>query len=211
MAHDHLTEAARTTLLAQEDALRYPARFGAAEALRLGSALARLARGYDRGVAATITREADGLALFSWAMDDKAPRNYGFCTGKRLAALRCGHASLMCYVEHELDGSWGGLFAAAERRKHATAATGGAAAHAEASPWDSGARLPCPTGTPADEAFPCPAGGAFPIRVGDDRVATLAVSGLHDGLDHELCVRALATDLDLSYGIDVPVYDYPAI
>lgn len=36
-----------------------------------------------------------------------------------------------------------------------------------------------------------PAGGAFPIRVGEEQVATLAVSGLHEGKDHELVVRAL--------------------
>jgi len=37
----------------------------------------------------------------------------------------------------------------------------------------------------------CPVCGAFPIRVGDDLVATIAVSGLHEGLDHEVIVRAL--------------------
>lgn len=33
--------------------------------------------------------------------------------------------------------------------------------------------------------------GAFPIRVGDSWVATIAVSGLHEGLDHDVVVRAL--------------------
>ena len=37
-----------------------------------------------------------------------------------------------------------------------------------------------------------PVAGAFPIRVGDDWVATLCVSGLHEGLDHELLVRGLS-------------------
>lgn len=36
-----------------------------------------------------------------------------------------------------------------------------------------------------------PACGAFPIRVGEEWVATLCVSGLSDSLDHEIIVRAL--------------------
>lgn len=36
-----------------------------------------------------------------------------------------------------------------------------------------------------------PACGAFPIRVGSEWVATLCVSGLSQGLDHEVIVRAL--------------------
>ena len=36
-----------------------------------------------------------------------------------------------------------------------------------------------------------PACGAFPIRVGDEWVATIGVSGLHEGLDHEVILRAL--------------------
>ena len=36
-----------------------------------------------------------------------------------------------------------------------------------------------------------PACGAFPIRVGDEWVATIAVSGLSNGEDHELIIRAL--------------------
>ena len=47
-----------------------------------------------------------------------------------------------------------------------------------------------------------PVAGAFPIRVGDDWVATLSVSGLHEGLDHELIVRALQNVL----GVGVPAY-----
>ena len=35
-------------------------------------------------------------------------------------------------------------------------------------------------------------GGAFPIRVGGRLAATVAVSGLHEGKDHELVVRALS-------------------
>ena len=47
-----------------------------------------------------------------------------------------------------------------------------------------------------------PVAGAFPIRVGDEWVATLCVSGLHEGLDHELLVRGLSQVL----GVDVPAY-----
>lgn len=50
-------------------------------------------------------------------------------------------------------------------------------------------------GTPQNELFAhgdMPVAGAFPIRVGDDWVATLCVSGLHEGLDHELLVRGLS-------------------
>lgn len=50
-----------------------------------------------------------------------------------------------------------------------------------------------------------PACGAFPIRVGDDWVATIAVSGLHDGLDHEVILRALERAL----GVVVPRWDVP--
>lgn len=181
---------ARDALLEQERVLRYPDRFTSNEALELGRIIARLAREYDRGITATITRESDNLTLLSYSMDDKTPRNALFAAGKRAAAKQCGHASLMCFVMHELDGSWDDLFrAAAKHRKASSARPGG-------------------TGTvPAI----CPAGGAFPIRVGDSWVATLAVSGLHDGLDHELCVRALSEALDLDYDLDVPAYRYPAL
>ena len=50
-----------------------------------------------------------------------------------------------------------------------------------------------------------PACGAFPIRVGDDWVATLAVSGLSNGEDHELIVRALERAL----GVTVPRWAAP--
>ncbi len=38
--------------------------------------------------------------------------------------------------------------------------------------------------------------GAFPVRVGDEVVAIIGVSGLHNGLDHEVVVRALEKVLD---------------
>jgi len=47
-----------------------------------------------------------------------------------------------------------------------------------------------------------PVAGAFPIRVGDEWVATLCVSGLHEGLDHELLVRGLSKVL----GVEAPAY-----
>lgn len=47
-----------------------------------------------------------------------------------------------------------------------------------------------------------PVAGAFPIRVGDELVATVCVSGLHEGLDHELIVRGLSHVL----GKEVPAY-----
>ena len=47
-----------------------------------------------------------------------------------------------------------------------------------------------------------PVAGAFPIRVGDEQVATVCVSGLHEGLDHELLVRGLSKVL----GVEVPAY-----
>ncbi|MDR6724403.1 uncharacterized protein (UPF0303 family) [Paenibacillus amylolyticus] len=40
-----------------------------------------------------------------------------------------------------------------------------------------------------------PTGGAFPICVHDEWFATLALSGLHEGRDHELVVRALSIAL----------------
>ncbi|MBP3894431.1 MAG: heme-binding protein [Atopobiaceae bacterium] len=50
-----------------------------------------------------------------------------------------------------------------------------------------------------------PACGAFPIRVGDEWVATIGVSGLMEGLDHEVILRALEQVL----GVTVPRWDEP--
>ena len=52
-----------------------------------------------------------------------------------------------------------------------------------------------------------PVAGAFPIRVGDEWVATLAVSGLHDGLDHELLIRGLEQVLK----VKAPAYPFITI
>lgn len=146
------------TLSEQERILRYPKVFGAREALALGNAIAELASDYDRGVTAKITRESDGMVLFAWSMDDKAPRNYGFAEGKRAAALESDHASVYPQVAAVLEGRAEQLFSR------------------------------------APEVLP--SAGAFPIRVGDEWVATVVVSGLHEGRDHELVVRALERVLD---------------
>ena len=50
-----------------------------------------------------------------------------------------------------------------------------------------------------------PACGAFPIRVGDEWIATIAVSGYMEGLDHEVTLRALERVL----GAQVPRWDAP--
>lgn len=53
-----------------------------------------------------------------------------------------------------------------------------------------------------ERGLPSVTAGAFPIRVGDEVVATISTSGSHLGLDHEVCVRALASALGLAYGGD---------
>ena len=119
--------------------------------------------------------------MFEWASDDKAPRNQVFAEGKRQASLACGHASLWAYVAHELDGRCQDLYDRGTIDK---------------------------MGSPD---FTCPVAGALPIR---DQVgtllATLCVSGLHEGRDHELAVRTLAEAEGLRYGIDVPAYTWLA-
>ncbi len=167
-----LDAGALAVLEAQEQALAYPASFGAADALELGCAIARRAWEYDRGVTVEIVRACDGMQLFVWSMDDKAPRNFTFTAGKRKVTEACGHASLWAAVDHAVRGGSAELM-------------DGAAGY-------------------------CPSGGAFPLRAGDALVATVAVSGLHEGKDHELVVRGLCDARGLTYGSDVPVYDYPA-
>lgn len=156
-------------LEAQEDALCYPGAFGSQEALELGNAVAAVAPEYDRGVSLEIVRESDGLQLFAWSCDDKAPRNYGFVEGKRQASLVTGHSSLWGHVRRALDG----------------------------------------VTAPVDEGSPALyAAGAFPIRDGSgDRVATIALSGLHEGRDHDIVVHALGQVL----GIEAPTFSYLAV
>ena len=68
-----------------------------------------------------------------------------------------------------------------------------------ASPWTQLQAIA--SDKPLDEVWAhvpevCPACGAFPIRVRDEWVATIAVSGLHEGLDHEVIVRVLEQVLE---------------
>ena len=98
-------------VLEQQEAVLQFDKFGSREALTLGNIIAELAGGYDRGVSAAIIRELDGLTLFQFAMDDKAPRNDTFMLGKRKAALKSGHSSLWAYVKHALTGECEDLFA----------------------------------------------------------------------------------------------------
>lgn len=101
--------------------------------------------------------------------------------GKRQASLACGHASLWVYVAHELDGRCQDLYDRGTIDK---------------------------MGSPD---FACPVAGALPIRDQEGvQLATLCVSGLHEGRDHELAVRALAEVEGLRYGIDVPAYTWLA-
>ncbi len=58
-----------------------------------------------------------------------------------------------------------------------------------------------------DDANGCmPVGGAYPIIVDGEHVATLAVSGLHEGKDGYLLMEAVASYLKK----DLPVYTGPA-
>ena len=154
-----ITCASMDILLEQEELLRYPSSFGAREALSLGNTVARLSTEYERGITVEIFRESDGMVLFAWSADDKAPRNYGFIAGKRAAALESGHASPYKQIQVISEGG-------------------------------------DPETLWTDPAS-APAAGAFPIRVGEEWVATIVVSGLHHGQDHEVCVRALASELNV--------------
>lgn len=164
----------------QEDVLRYRHGFYARDALRLGNIIASLAAKEQRGVSVAIVRESDGMTLFQWSMDDKAPRNMMFIEGKRAAARLLGHCSLWAVAEEDYG----------ESR---------ALGDAELKAGDDGL---CAVG-----ASPIPSGGAIPLRTMDGSwEATLCISGLHEGRDHELGIRALCLDLDRMYGVDVPAY-----
>ena len=92
------------------------------------------------------------------------------------------------------------LFAAGKR--------GAALAAGHASPWaqlvaiEQGTPLDDVWAKVPDEVASC---GAFPVRAGDEWVATIAVSGLHEGLDHEVVLRALEKAL----GKKVPRWSAP--
>lgn len=52
------------------------------------------------------------------------------------------------------------------------------------------------------EQFPayCPSAGAFPVRMDGRLVGVISVSGLHEGKDHELIIRALEEKLNKNTG-----------
>ncbi|MBR2682112.1 MAG: heme-binding protein [Atopobiaceae bacterium] len=153
-------------LTEQERLLRFES-FGAAEAMKLGIAIAGLAPDFGEGVSVTITRESDGVRMFQWVADDKNERNLLFAEGKRAAARKAGHAGPWAQLEAAISGDL-------------------------VSVW---------SGVP-DEV---PACGAFPLRVGDEWVATVAVSGLSNGEDHEVILRAFEQVL----GIGAPRWNAP--
>lgn len=82
---------------------------------------------------------------------------------------------------------------------------GAAKASGHASLWDTVEAQVKGQQPPRPREEYLPVGGAFPLRVRGKWVATLAVSGLHEGQDHALCVRALEQVL----GVKAPVF--PAI
>ncbi len=133
-------------LLEREEQAHVVDSFGAVDALELGNLIAKLALEYDRGVSIRIVREADGVALFQYVMDDKGERNLAFGEMKRAATIKSGHSSAWTYVNAKLGR--------------------------------------------AGEAM---SGGSFPLYgKNGELIATVSVSGLHEGKDHELIVRALS-------------------
>lgn len=127
--------------------------FGNQDAYRLGCEIVTLSQEYERGIAVTITREADQCVVFQYLDDAKSQRNLDFASGKRRAALKAGHSSFFVTVDQFLYQN-----------------------HPELT---------------EDPARYCLSGGAFPIRVNGEWKYTVSVSGLHEGEDHELVVRAL--------------------
>lgn len=167
-------------LRCQEDLLVYDRPFASDEALALGLAVAKLAPCYERGFSVAVVRDADDLVMFEWAATGQGPRNARFMDAKRAASRLAGCSGLRIWLEHEREGRWQELFDALERDSAA------------------GAYLSV-----------LPVEGSFPICERDEastsrRVATLTVSGLHDGQDHEVMVRGLCDALGLIYGVDVP-------
>lgn len=132
-------------LLQQEQDLRYES-FHSQDALVLGQAIIEEAKHEDRGIVIQIIREIDGLVIFQYAMDDKAERNFMFCSYKHEALLEQGHSSAWMYVNAEINGNHKNMFS----------------------------------------------GGSFPIRdLENHLIASVMVSGLHEGKDHHIIVHAL--------------------
>jgi uncharacterized protein (UPF0303 family) len=137
-------------LIQQEQDLRYDT-FHSIDAFKLGEEIIKQAEKEDRGIVIQIIRESDGLVIFQYVMDDKAERNFIFCSYKHEALLEQGHSSAWMYVNEEVKGNHESIYS----------------------------------------------GGAFPIRDQDNHlIASLLVSGLHEGKDHHIIVHALENVLN---------------
>ncbi len=131
-------------LLQQEKDLRYES-FHSKDALRLGEEIINQAEKEDRGLVIQIVREKDSLVIFQYAMDDKAERNFVFCSKKHEALLEQGHSSAYMYVSEEIKGNSSNY-----------------------------------------------SGGSFPIYdLENNLVASVLVSGLHEGKDHHIIISSL--------------------
>lgn len=92
-------EACEEVLLGQERELCYKDRFGSAEALELGCALAKLEDEFEETYVVQIVRAADAEVVFQWLPDDKGTRNLDFAAGKIAETLATGHASCWRQIE----------------------------------------------------------------------------------------------------------------
>ncbi len=129
----------------QEQDLRYDS-FHSEDAFKLGATIIDLAKQEDRGLVIQIVRESDGLVIFQYAMDDKAERNFIFCSYKHEALLQQGHSSAWMYVNAEINSNHENTFS----------------------------------------------GGSFPIyNLEGKLIASIMVSGLHEGKDHFIIIQAL--------------------
>lgn len=139
------TQADLDILLQQEEDLRYES-FRSIDAFKLGEEIIKQAQNEDRGIVIQIIRESDGLVIFQYAMDDKAERNFVFCSYKHDALLQEGHSSAWMYVNEEV------------KENHESTYSG----------------------------------GSFPIRDLDNHlIASVIVSGLHEGKDHHIIIHSL--------------------
>lgn len=94
----------------------------------------------------------------------------------------------------EVAFQWLGEGKGARNLEFAAGKRAAALASGHASPWAQADAIA--SGVSLEEVWAsvpelCPSCGAFPVRVGNEWVATIAVSGLHNGLDHEVAVRSL--------------------
>ena len=110
----HYTDRSLELLDEQEKQLSFD-RFISCDALSLGNIAAELAKRESRGVSIRIVRESDGMTMFSYAMDDKTPKNEFYIEGKRQVSLMAGHSSLYVHVAHALYGEYEGLYEDAQK------------------------------------------------------------------------------------------------